>query len=66
MIIHIPSFNYFSQSSAEDHLWELGRRGRLQSTAVGLPIPFCGHSMALSALGITREREDVLYLLESF
>ena len=66
MVIHIPSFNYFRQSSAGDHLRELWAERRLQSTAAGLPILFCGHSMALSALGITREREYVLYLLGSF
>lgn len=66
MLIQIPGFNYFRQSSAGDHLRELWGKRRLQSTAAGLLIPFCGHSMALTALGIITERKDVLSFLESF
>ena len=66
MRTQIPSLNYFIQGSAGDHLRQMWEERRVQSILSHLLLPFCGHGMAAGALGITREREDGLYLPGSF
>lgn len=65
MRIQIPSFSYLDRALPETTEGKSGGK-EAPVNCSRFPIPFPGHSTALRALGIVREREDGLYFLASF